>query len=215
MLKLAALALYAGLSFQEPTTWSYGPTDLATKKVSLAVKADVVAEGEKIQALWDFHFRYRESAAEKPLSLSVTWDNISAAEQTMPDLGPYELTATPGHEIDCADGDDIRRMLIPFVLPTSAKLTVGTAFTAVMTGKGSTSKISWSLTPLSIEKVKDVETMKCKAEFKEAGDGTSGTGTYWIAKDGRLLKFSVDLKGWVVPPAGPGAVDAKVSGELK
>ncbi|HTQ10719.1 MAG TPA: hypothetical protein VMI31_11650 [Fimbriimonadaceae bacterium] len=63
-------------------------------------------------------------------------------------------------------------------------------------------------------KVGDADALKIKGKLSEDGP-MKGDCTYWIGKDGAMLKFELDLKSWPVPFAGdPHDFDVKMKGEI-
>ena len=56
--------------------------------------------------------------------------------------------------------------------------------------------------------VDGVNTVVIGATLKEAGDSPiTGTGTWWLSKVGKVVKFEVKLTNWVVPMAGSDVTD--------
>ena len=58
------------------------------------------------------------------------------------------------------------------------------------------------------EKLKGIDALKISAKLEEKGEnGMSSKGFFWISKEGKPLKYELDVKNWVVPMAGSEPVD--------
>jgi hypothetical protein len=113
-------------------------------------------------------------------------------------------------------GDGMRRMLLPFYLSYPGK---AVAKDATWTYKDANEdevdahKTSIEYKVVAIEKVKEVDTMKVSVKLTESGpDPMKVDGFYWVAADGRVLKYELNLTNWPVPVAAQ-SFDAKLKAE--
>jgi hypothetical protein len=120
-------------------------------------------------------------------------------------------------------GDDVgySRMLAPllFIYPAKA-VAVGDKWTTKFKpGEGTEGakdvrEMTYDFEVVGKEKVGNLDTLRIKAKLTEDGPMKS-EGFYWIAKDGRILKFEADIRHWTMRMGGKsGEIDAKLKGEL-
>ncbi|MCB8932020.1 MAG: hypothetical protein M9921_01780 [Fimbriimonadaceae bacterium] len=114
-------------------------------------------------------------------------------------------------------GDDIRRMLSPmtFVYPEGA-VGDGDKWTAeVRPFKGKDDLLlTYAYEVKGVEKVDGADALRVAATLTEKGqDAMSAEGTWWVGKDGGVLKFQMKVTNWVVPMAGGDLMNATMTGK--
>jgi len=113
-------------------------------------------------------------------------------------------------------GSDMRRMFMAFYFcyPTDAVGDGGTwSFQDAEATGGHKAKFEYTLA--GAEDLNGQQVMKVKVVMSEDGsDPMKATGFYWVASDGKIAKFELNIKGWPVPVAGQ-AFDATIKGTLK
>lgn len=193
-------------------------TPKTTSTWNVTIKADV--GGEEHEAVMKLVSLVKETPADKPKEATFSWkDLVLDGGQSMPDndwdvkIGEHGAISDAGEA-----GDEVRRMLQPmlFVYP-SAPVAVGDTWSeAIKAGADKdehTMKLEFKAE--SVEKVGDQDALKVTEKLSETGTGTmSSTGTWWVAKDGKVLKFETKVVKWVVPMAGGESFDATIKGEL-
>jgi hypothetical protein len=114
--------------------------------------------------------------------------------------------------------DEYRRFLsvYSFGYPDKA-IKVGDKWSVEVSPKSAgAKKMKYDFEAKEISKVGDKDAMKIESTQKEEGEnGLKSDGTWWIGKDGAVLKFKLDVKNWIVPFAGNGPIDAKITGDPK
>jgi hypothetical protein len=115
------------------------------------------------------------------------------------------------------DADSVRRFasVYSFAYPDKP-VKVGDKWTVDITPKEKDAgKISYTFEAKEVSKVGDQDVLKISSTETETGnDGIKNTGTWYVAHDGSILKFKLDIKNWVVPVTGPDPVDAVITGEI-
>lgn len=183
------------------------------------VQVKVTDQGEEHEATFKLIMDLKEVEKEKPFPATYSWKSLVVdGGQEMGDTS-WNIRLSPrGLITEGADGDDaIRRMLSPlvFVFPDKP---VGVGDTWTETVKAGTEKDDQSLTvefkAEAIEKVKDADTMKISEKLTEKGsEAMTAEGTWWVDKDGKVVKFETKTKKWYVPLASQ-SFDATIKGEL-
>ena len=122
--------------------------------------------------------------------------------------------SSDGMLIKAGEGADCLRQLAPttFTYPNK-EVSAGSTWESNLkfddNGKGAIAKF----TVVERTMLKDQEVLKVKCSLNEES-GLHSEGLFWIAKDGRVLKYQVDAKNWVVAGSGLSKIEAKLSGEL-
>lgn len=190
----------------------------ATSTWNLTVKVEM--GGETHDAALKLISTMKETPADKPKEATMAWKDLMLdGGQSMPDSEWDVKIGEHGAITDGAEaGDDIRRMLQPilFVYP-SAPVAVGDTWTETI--KAGSDKDDRTMTlefkADSVEKVGDEDSLKVTEKLSEKGTDTmSSTGTWWVNKAGKVLKFETKVSKWVVPMAGGDPLDATIKGEL-
>lgn len=149
-----------------------------------------------------------------------SWEKLVVDDEEMDAEARWDVSIAPrGAIVATTDtmGDDIRRMLSPmaFVYPEAA-VGEGDKWNAeVRPYKGKDDYLlTYAYEVKGIEKVGDVDALRVAAVMTEKGeDAMQGEGTWWIGKNGQVLKFEVKVKNWVVPMAGGEPMEAKITGQ--
>jgi len=182
----------------------------------------VVQGGEDHTAVMKYGITLKDTAKDKPLEGTYTWTDLMLdGGQAVPDQ-TWDVTFDTMGGIattDAQEGEDaIRSMLMPisFIYPDKA-VEVGDTWTETL--KAGTTISDRSMTcemkAEAMEKVGDVDTLKVTEKISQKGDTPlTATGTWWVDKDGKVLKFEVKTTNWYVPMAGDALMDATFTGTL-
>lgn len=182
----------------------------------------VVQGGQEHSATWKLVLDSKDPVKDKGLAATISWNELMLdGGQGVPDQ-TWDVTLSPMGSIaesDASEGvEAIRTMLMPFMFVYPDKA-VGVGDTWSDTIKAGTEKADTSMTcemkAEGMEKVGDVDALKITEKISQKGDaGLNGTGTWWVGKDGKVLKFETKVTGWAVPMAGPDPMDATFTGTL-
>jgi hypothetical protein len=112
--------------------------------------------------------------------------------------------------------DPVRTFLMPwtFIYPDKA-VGVGDTWTdTIKVGEGKTDQsYVVNMKADSMDKVGDADALKVTEDLTQAGDnGMKSTGTWWLDKSGKILKFEVKTSNWVVYLMGDQPMDATFTG---
>lgn len=147
------------------------------------------------------------------------WEKLLVDGAEMGDPPGWDVSVGPrGAIVGTNDmmGDDIRRMLSPmtFVYPDKAVAEGDKWEGQVRPYKDKDDLLLiYTYEVLGFEKVGDAEAIKVASKLTEKGrDAMGAEGTWWLGKDGALLKFSVKVTNWVVPMAGGEPMNARITG---
>jgi hypothetical protein len=196
--------------------WTLKPDMEPKSKTTYAVVVNVEQGGQPHEAKLTM-LREVKSADTKEAKVDVTWKDITLDDQPIGEDRTFPLTATLRGGLTSSAGefgDDERRMLSPFafVYPESA-VDVGDkwSFENKPTG-GTAHTVSYEVK--AIEKIGEQDAMKIAFKLDEKEDlGEHAEGTFWVAKSGRVLRWDMKVKNWIVPMAGP-PMDANIKGEF-
>lgn len=217
-LSVAALLFVAACS--QAQSWVLKAPYESKAKFTWQVTVNANVGGMEIEAKMKQHLEIA-SKDEKQIKGKSNWSEITVndSEQDAGD-GPWDVVLNPnGSIVSAHDSSDHARMLTPaaFIYPDK-EVKAGDKWQVKFKPSKDAKEFTTDFEVVAIEKVGDVETMKVKAKMMEGakeGEGMSANNLYWVAKDGKVLKFELDIKNWVVPMAsGMPDFDAKVKGEL-
>lgn len=216
-LSIAAFALAASALCQG---WNLKAPYEAKAKHSWQVVVTANVGGMDVEAKMKQHVVV-DSVSEKEIKATASWTDllVNGSEQ-QDDDSSWALVLNPnGSLVSAGEHVDYARMLTPaaFVYP-GKEVKVGDKWTSKVKPKDG-KEITSDYEVVEIAKVGDVEAMKVKLKLSEEApkDGVAmkAEGFHWVAKDGKVLKFELDIKNWIVPMAqGMPEFDAKVKGEL-
>ena len=173
----------------------------------------------------DHHAKFRfektiSSADAKSAKAKVAWKDLEVDDNPTDVPGDFEVTMGMRGELLTSEssefGDDLRRMLSVFAFVYPEKpIDVGDKWTFEMTpAKADKRMMTNSYEVVGTEKLKGVDALKISTKLEEKGEnGMSSKGFFWISKEGKPLKYELDVKNWVVPMAGSEPVEAKIKGE--
>lgn len=210
---IAALSLLGG----QAEKWDIKPTLTKDSKTTYAMEIDVTAGPESHTAKFKFTTTTGEKAADETYSTKVLWNAIEV------DGNPSEDLPEWGFKIDKQGGilgvsgdldDSYRRMITPyfFVYPDKG-IAAGEKWEAKLGAKKDA--FTFKYEAKGIEKVKDEDAMKITGTFKEGEGDMSGDGTWWVGKNGKIVKFDMKIKNWTIPfTGGPDKLDANVKGAV-
>lgn len=204
-----------------PDAWEIKPNFAEGSKTVIAMNVNASVDGSDHTAKMNVIRTCGATASDKTIKAKFAWDGLEVDGNSM-EAGDnsWDVVMTPDGAILSTSGeggDDIRRMLSAtnFIYPSKP---VGPGDKWESTVKPNKDKddraLTWSYEVKGVEKVKDVEALKVSATLTEKGaDGMTADGSWWVAKNGSILKFEVKLKKWVVPMSNGGPIDATISGE--
>ncbi|MDR3689468.1 MAG: hypothetical protein P4L46_08830 [Fimbriimonas sp.] len=186
-------------------------------KLSWGVTVDAQAEGQEHHATFQFS-RQQKSSDDKKTVVTFVWDHMTVDEQEGQEIPAWDAVTGPRGEIlklDDGSDDSYRRMLSPIVFVYPEKpVSPGDKWSYVSKPDGAGVKINYDFEATKTELVDGVQTIILAMKYKEDGaDGATGEGNWWLSRVGRVVKFEVKVKNWVVPIAGPGSVDATLKGK--
>lgn len=201
-----ALATSLVLSPVWQDKWEIKPQFTPKTESTLKVSIDIEGMGSHAEFT---AFRTISSSDDKGAKGKLGWKNITLDGQPVGE--DEEFTAVFGLRgnvvsVEHQFGDEMRRMTAPLVFIYPDKpIGVGDKweFTFKPSGDNADKLLTWSYEAKAVEKVKDQDAMKITAKFDEKGsEGMHGSGDYWLAKDGKILKIDLNVKSWPVPMAG-------------
>jgi len=198
----------AGLAPKSSTTWN--------------VTTNVVMGGDQHTATMKFLVATNDKDADKPLKGTVSWKDLTIESgQSMGD-SDWDVTYDPHGlvaDTTASDGaDTVQKLLTPFMFAyPDAAVGVGDTWSATI--KGGTDKDDRSITEDmkvdSMDKVGDADVLKVTETLSQKGaDGLKGTGTWWVDKTGKILKFQVHTTNWEVPMVPGQMLDADITAEI-
>lgn len=179
------------------------PKSNASQDLNISVNAGAQSH----TATMKFKTAIKDQDGTKPLQATISWNDVQLDDgQAIPDAS-WDVTLDPhGLVLDSTadDGADVvRKMLTPFMFayPDAA---VGVGDTWSVTVKGGSDKDDQSITEDmkvdSMDKVGDADVIKVVEKLSQKGDDAlSGTGTWWVNKTGKILKFHMEAANWEVP----------------
>ena len=198
----------AGFAPKLSTTWN--------------VTSNVTMGADQHTATMKLEVATKDQDASKPLAGTVSWKDLTIESGQALDDSDWDVTFDPhGLVMDssASDGADvIRKLLTPFLFAyPDAAVGVGDTWTATV--KGGSDKDDRSITEDmkvdSMDKVGDVDVLKITETLSQKGtDGLKGSGTWWVDKTGKVLKFKVHAANWEVPMVPGQLIDADISGDI-
>jgi hypothetical protein len=213
---LPALAL---LTISAPTqAWEIAPPYQKGETVAWNTNIAVNVQGTDLSVRLNYIFRVTE-VSEKETRGNVFFADLEVEGMAQDSDGEYDLRLSPrgnAHASQSEHGDAFRRMSAPlFLVYPDKPVSVGDKWTLEHKGsEGGT--FTYRCEAKGEEKVGDKEALKVQMTTSEdAGDRTSSDGMYWVGRDGKVLKFEIRIKNWIVPMADGQPVDATVTGILK
>ncbi len=199
--------------------WDIKPSFTTKTVVAWNVTVDAHVESQDHHAKFRFE-RTISSADAKSAKAKIAWKDLEVDDNPNDVPGDFQVTMGMRGELLSSEstefGDDLRRMLavFSFVYPEKP-IDVGDKWTFDMTpANGEKHKLTITSEVVGTEKLKGVDALKISTKLEEKGEnGMSSKGFFWISKEGKSLRYELDVKNWVVPMAGSGQVEAKIKGE--
>jgi hypothetical protein len=205
-----------GLLAPQADKWEIKAPYTKDTKLQYALNVDVDMNGETHGA----RFTMSQSFGDKASDLTdarIQWFGIDVDDNPQDDLPAWEIKLNAQGAVMSLGSsleDDYRRMLTPFlfVFPDKA-VSVGDKWELKA---GPKDALSLTFESKGVEKVMDFDAMKIEEKFKESAGSMVGTGTWWISKTGKPLKFEMKVTDWVAPFTGNTApISATIKGTLK
>lgn len=217
---VATLLISALLAHPRLDAWDIKPNFEVGKKQSWQISLAANVGGTDIDAKFTHTINPGEAAADGTRKLGVTWENIEVQGQANPNPEPFELKIGADGTVQKAitpNDDDYRRCLsvFSFIYPTKP-VSVGDKWTSELPADGAAKKVKFEYEATELTKIGEVEVLKMKGKQTEDGaDGITSDGEWWVAKDGSVLKYKLQVKNWAVPFAGTPPMEATITGEKK
>ncbi|AIE84105.1 hypothetical protein [Fimbriimonas ginsengisoli] len=217
---IATLLVTGLLVAPRQDAWEIKPTFAKDKTITWKLDIDADLGGNQHKAKMDMLFTPGEAAENGDRKTKIEWQHVEmdGNEQELP--ANWQATVAKDGSIrealDPAD-DDYRRFLsiFSFSYPDKA-VKVGDKWTLDLTPKAKDAKkMSYTFEAKEVEKVGGKEALKVISTQKEDKGDLTSDGTWWIGRDGAVLKMKLVVKKWIVPFAGADAFDATIIGETK
>ncbi len=158
-----------------------------------------------------------QSNDPKAIKVVASWNHLTVDDNEMSEESSWEVELAPSGAITKAtDGEEYARMLLPMLFTYPGKeVEAGAKWSESIKTSKDAKDIKVDYEVLAKEKVGDKDALKVAAKFKEdKTDGMTGDDIFWVDKDGKVLKFELKLKNWMVPMAGGGPVEATIKADL-
>jgi len=199
--------------------WDIKAGLMPSASVSYSISSAVSVGGEEHTATFIYMFETKAAEQDKPLAATLSWkDGTLENGQSFPDTA-WDVKLDSHGLITDADGDETsKKTLMPFVFvyPDNA-VAVGDTWSETV--KGGSDKDDRSMTADmkadSMDKVGDVDVMKVTETLTQKGDdGLKCTGTWWVDKSGKVLKFDVTYSNWEVAMVPGQMLDGHMTGSI-
>jgi len=203
---------------QSSGVWRLKPSfDPRDPKEAWAMTVDSQVEGVAHHATFEFTRSTRSRSRSKTV-VAYGWDKLAIDDQEGESIRGWDAVVGPrGQLLKMDDTTDLnyRRMLAPmvFVYPEKA-IAIGDKWSVEVTPLDSGRKLNYSYEAKSRELVDGVNTVIVAAKLKEDGEtAISGSGTWWLSKVGKVVKFEMKLHNWIIPMAGNDVTDVVLRGK--
>ncbi len=202
---------------KDSDAWELKPSVDPKTKLSWGMTVEAQAQGQDHHAAFKFSQLLKTSDDKKKV-VTFSWDHLAVDDQEGQDVPAWDAAVGTRGEILKMEGDtedSFRRMLSPllFVYPEKP-FAMGEKWSFEAKPSGSNPTFTYSYEAKKTEMVKDTMTVVLATKIVESGkDGMTGEGTWWLSRAGRVIKFEIKLKNWVVPMAGADAIDATLKGQ--
>lgn len=201
---------------QDVDTWTLKPTfDPKDPKQVWATIVDAQSDGQAHHAVFQLT-RVPKSTSKEKTVVTYNWEKLSVDDQEGQELPGWDaITGNQGQllKMDGGTEDAYRRMLSPLVFIYPEKpIVVGDKWEVPVKPSDNSQKLTYSYEAKSKETVDGVNTIVIAVKFKEDGDkdSMSGTGSWWLSKVGKVVKFEMKLANWIVPMAGSDVTDVVI-----
>jgi len=201
---------------KEPDAWDLKPSVDPKTKLSWGITVEAKSGGQDHHAAFKLNRQLKSNDPKKAV-VTFSWDHLEVDDQDGQDVPPWDAVVGSKGEILKMDGDTedgYRRMLSPliFIYPDKP-VGIGDKWTLDVKPASAGAKVTYAYEAKKTELVDGAQTIVLSAKFTEDGaDGATGDGTWWLSRVGRVLKFEIKLKNWVVPMAGADTVEATIKG---
>jgi hypothetical protein len=199
-------------------SWDIKPLLTSTTKLAWEIAVDATLQGETHSATFDLIEAGREGDAAKGQPVHLEMTNIVVESNSMPGSGTDAIVDAQNVVQSTTEDDINRRMFSPLLFiypkgPVSVGDTWKTDFTPASKG---VPKIKFEFTAKQTDQVNGSDALQVTSTVKEEGDeGVSADGTWWVDRTGKVLKFKITAKKWVVVPTGGQTMDATFTGKFK
>ena len=212
-------AIAAAVMFvQSQDAWTLKPSfDPKDPKQVWAINVDAQSQGTTHHAAFQFT-RVPKSSTKDKTVVTYGWEKLAVDDQEGQDIPAWNANVGTQGQILQMEGDvedDYRRMLSPLVFVYPDKpVNVGDKWEVDVKPTSKGSKLNYQYEANSAETVDGSATLKVTVKLKEEGESPiSGTGTWWITRVGKIIKFEVKLGSWIVPMAGSDVGEVVIKGK--
>lgn len=217
---ITTLILTSLLVRQSADAWDIKPNYTVGKKVTYDAQIKAESRGENHDAALQLVLTPGEAIEGGLHKTTIAWEKLELDGNAM-DI-PVSYTLAVGadgvvRDKTGTDEDSVRRWAAVFSFPYPDKpVKVGDKWTVDVTPKAKDAgKITYACEAKEAGKVGDQDVLKVTCTETEAGDGGMKNSASWsVAKDGSILEFKLTVENWVVPFAGPNAVNGTITGKL-
>ena len=198
--------------------WDLKPNFETGKKQSWKITVATTVNGSDVEASFVHSVTPAEAKSDGTRKFAINWDNIVVNGADNPSPEQMEVTVGADGTVQQAltpNDDDYRRSLsiFAFVYP-SKPVSVGDTYTSEPAPPSGAKKMKYEFTAAEATKVGEVDVLKFTGKQTEEGsDGITSEGTWYVAKDGSVVKYKLKVKNWFVPFAGTGPMEATITGE--
>jgi hypothetical protein len=200
--------------------WTLKPDLTANKTTSWSLAIEVSMNGSTQRAtaiLNEIVKGPADATGQVPAHFEMT-DITSESGEALPDSVADGTLDAQNMIQSTKDDDEDRRMFAPLLFAYPVKpVNVGDTWNIESkVAAAGAPKIDYSYTAKSIEQENGTDVLLITNTAKEASsDGFDETGQWWVGKDGKVVKFKVDIKRWHVSVQGGMTLDAVISGNSK
>ncbi|HRI44689.1 MAG TPA: hypothetical protein PLL78_10680 [Fimbriimonadaceae bacterium] len=225
-MKIGLLALLFPFALAWPTegdTLKLEPTYKVGSTVRHSVKLSLVVSGTDAEVTSVVR-KTVKGVAEQSITFDGAFEKLKVmlGETEFPvEAEPVSLEIRPSGELVSITGGviqiDMARLYLAHtpVLP-KLEVPVGEKWSVEIPAsqKAGIPATTFEGTYVGAEKIGEKEAFKITANVQEkGGEGFSSKATFWLDKDGTVLKFEADMRGLPIPQLGSN-VDAKMTGSL-
>ena len=204
---------------KDSDTWNLNTTVDPKVKLSWDVTVDAQTGGQDHHAAFKLSRQLKSGDSKKSI-VTFSWDHLEVDGQEGQEVTPWDAVVGSKGEIQKMDGDlddSYRRMLSPLIFVTPEKpVAIGDKWTYDVKPTGAGAKITYGYEVKKTELLDGAQTIVLSSKFTEEGtEASTGEGTWWLSRVGRVVKFEIKLKNWIVPMAGSTTFDATIKGSAQ
>ena len=211
-LLIAALALAQGPAWELKAPYKDNESDKYTVVIKIQDQGQEMAVDMVLE-------RKIAKKTDKGFEGTFGWTQLFVEGEQQPDE-TFAIVLKPNGVLKSVKsdyGDAMRRMFLPFFLAYPDKSVAKDAawtYKDEQEDEADAHKASVEYKVVGEEKIKDKQAMKVSFTMTEEGPNPmKSSGFFWVAQDGKVLKYELNVTGWPVPVAGS-VFDAKITADL-